>query len=80
MESKKFNIFQEDINKIYKKGINVFWNSIFVTLGFCFLGAINTCVVKHFLINAKDIPNTSQTTIKDHIFYILFEEMFNNPK
>ncbi len=42
MESKKFNIFHENINKFYKKGINVFWNSIFVTLGFCFLGAINT--------------------------------------
>jgi hypothetical protein len=24
MESKKFNIFHEDINKIYKKGINFF--------------------------------------------------------
>jgi hypothetical protein len=42
MESKKFNIFHEDINKFYKEGINVFWNSIFVTLGLCFLGAINT--------------------------------------
>jgi hypothetical protein len=45
MESKKFNIFHEDINKFYKKGLYIFCNSIFVTLGLCFLGVINTWVL-----------------------------------